>query len=420
MRLRDLTAAFSIAALVALSGASVYADGEELKVDDDNLQCPGAFPNIQAAVNAAAIMPGFQKIHVCAGTYTENILIGPGNPVQIFGDGADKVRVRPIPFTPGPVFNSLDAGYVSIEKLTVDGMSTMIGGTVWGIRYQRTSGLIKDTAVLNIRDLTGPAQGVAIRVEATASSIANLRVEDSLVQNYSRVGISADGAGVDVWIEDNQVIGPAPPTVWAPNGIQVSRGSVGMVKFNRVNNTPSPNPPAGAGSGILLFCAGPTTVEGNKIAAADLGIAISDNQDAWVTGNEVRDSRFDAYSLQYLGTLFGPLGCPVFPSPTTNNVLEGNKAFDSGENGVGLASFDPTGAPVTNNQIINTDIKNSGVDGIRAFQLAVENFFVNNQIETSAEHDAHDDNPSATNTWRDNDCNTPPPRDQNQPGLCKQ
>jgi len=283
---------------------------------------------------------------------------------------------------------------------------------------QQTSGLIKDTAVLNIRDAAGAAQGLAIRVESTTGAPANVRIEDNLVQNYTRAGIIANGAGVDAWIEDNHVVGPNLPTVWAPNGIQVSRGAVGTVKVNNVNNA-SPNPPAGAGSGIIIFCAGPTTVEGNKILAADLGISIGDNQQARVIGNEVRNSTFDAYSLQFIGTIFGPLGCPAFPSPTTNNLLEGNKAFDSGENGVSLASFDPSGAPVTNNQIINTDIKDSGIDGIRVFSLAVGNFLINNQIENSGEHDAHDDNPPAINTWRDNDCNSPPPRKENQPGLCK-
>src|SRR5688572_22318888 len=114
----------------------VQADGEELRVG-----CQDApYPTIQAAVAAAFLMPGTQKIHICEGIYIENVMIGPNNPVEIFGDGRDKTFVRPLPLTPGPVFDVTGPGTVNIEKLTVDGLSAMTGDPL-GIRYQQTSGL---------------------------------------------------------------------------------------------------------------------------------------------------------------------------------------------------------------------------------------------------------------------------------------
>jgi hypothetical protein len=237
----------------------------------------------------------------------------------------------------------------------------MAGGVVRGIRYQQTSGRIEGVAVLNIRNPDGSSQGLGIRVESTGVA-TNVRVEDSLVQNFTRAGINANGLGVDARSEDNKVIGPVAPKVWAPNGIQVSRGAVARVEGNEVHNATSPNPPAGGGSGILLFCAGPSRVEENKVFASALGIALGDNAGAEVIDNEVDDSLFDAYSLQYIGTRFGDLGCPVFPSPTEENLLEDNEGVNSSENGVSLANFDPTDPlPSTDNRIEDNEIEDSGI-----------------------------------------------------------
>jgi parallel beta-helix repeat protein len=56
-----------------------------------------------------------------------------------------------------------------------------------------------------------------------------------------------------------------------------------------------------------------TTVEGNLVTNADLGVALSDNQDGYVRGNLVDNSVFDGYTLEYIGLLSGDLGCSQFP-----------------------------------------------------------------------------------------------------------
>lgn len=408
-------------ALGAMLAGPAYAD-TDLFVDDDGVQCPGAFPTIQAAVDVAAAMPGLQEIRVCPGTYTENVTIGAGNSVRIEGDSGVMPVVKPTAGTAGPVFDVTDAGRVDIEGLRIDGESAMVAGGdgfVRGIRYTNTDGNIRDNEVLNIRDASGAAQGLGIRIQSSGVGTSNVRVHDNVVRNFTRGGITANGVGVRVRVDGNTVVGPVAPKVWAPNGIQVSRGAHGLVKGNDVRDATSPVPAAGAGSGVLLFCAGPTTVRGNHVAANDLGIGVADNAGAKVIENDVRDSLFDGISLQEIGTFFGPLGCPNFPSPTTGNVVANNSVRGSTESGLSFASFDPDNPDglLNGNSILENEIRASGTDGVHVFQGA-GNIFVGNRIRESADTDAVDDTTGGEtagtgNTWTANRCATSQPV-----GLC--
>ncbi len=419
-----IVAALTLAGSVGLGAGRVSAQGG-LKVDDDKVQCPDApYTTIQAAVTAAAGLPGKQAIRVCPGTYVENVLIGANNSLEIFGDGMDKVTVRPVPGTPGPAFDALDSGSVTIEKLTVDGQSALTGNSL-GIRYQQTSGRIKDTAVLNIRDAAGAGQSVGIRINSTGPNV-NVRVEDNLVRNWTRVGVLGNGPGVNIHVEDNSIRGPVAPKVHAPNGVQISRGAEALVKGNEVRDASIGIVPPNAGSGILLFCPGPTVVEGNKIFSSDTGVNLEDASNARVIGNETTGSAFDAYPLlSGVAVFFGlnvpfPVGCPGGPQATANNLLEGNKASTSGRDGVHLEAFAAQPGP-SNNRVFNTEVRTSVRDGIRIDQGA-GNRVVNNSMQGSGEHDAHDETVGTgtggtANTWTNNECKSP--NKQNKPGLCK-
>jgi parallel beta-helix repeat protein len=380
-------------------------------VDDLKDDCPEAqFNTIQQAVTAAAIMPGMETIRVCPGTYPENVLIGTGNSLELRGSGIANTFVTGVSGTPGPIIDVDNAGVVSISRLTVDGRSLLAGGVVWGIRYDETDGKIQKVAVRNIRDSSGASQGLCIRIQSSGLEM-ELTVRDTITDNCTRANIIANGLGVEAVIEHNSVTGPVAPKVWAPNGIQVSRGAEARVANNDVSGMTSPSPPAGAGSGIILFCAGPTTVRSNGVSESDLGIALGDNAGATVSRNRVEDSVFDAYSLQFIGTLFGDLGCPVFPSPTTNHVLSDNRARDSGEYGISLASFDPADpVPPSDNTISKNDIRGSGIDGIHVFD-GRDNQFLGNRIRDSATVDptgvdAEDDTTGTRTAGTANTCGT--------------
>lgn len=426
--------------LLALPRAAAEDTNATLVVDDDHVQCPQAqFTTIQGAVVVASSTPGTQTIRVCAGTYNENVVIGPVNSLNLLGDGATKVFVRGVPDTPGPIIDVTTAGQVVVRGMTIDGGAMMAGPTVWGIRFMDTDGEISDVAVLHVRDATGGSQGIAIRAERNSGS-SHVMIKHNLVRDYTRVGISANGQGVDVRITDNTVIGPDLPKVWAPNGIQVSRGATARIQNNKVSGSTSPVPDAGAGSGILLFCAGAARVTENRVFASDLGIAVSDNSFATVSRNRVENSLFDAYSLQYIGKLFGDLGCPSFPSPTKDNVLSDNRARNNGQDGISLANYDPVSDATSpsDNTISRNDVQGSGIDGIvicgsKTGPSGTQcdgtggnpsgNLITKNRIRASALTDptgvdARDETTGSgtagtANTWRDNRCKTSSPD-----GLC--
>ena len=396
-----------------------------LLVDNDMAQCPTALPSIQVAVDMAAVLPGRQKIRVCAGTYTENVSIGVGNGVDIFGDGPGVTVVTGVPATAGPVFDATDADRVTIENLTVDARSMLAGGIVRGIRFTNTNGRVQDTEVLNIRDMTGSSQGLAISVVSSAGQ-SEVHVWENKLDNFTRVGVLASGQGASVHVKGNLIEGPDNPRVWAPNGIQISRGSHGVVLDNDVTNIPSPVPPSGAGSGIILFCSGKATVQGNRVSNADIGITIADTEGASIIGNEVQDANFDGISLQFLGFFFGPLGCPndPAPSPVRKNLINNNVLLDSGEVGISLANFDEITLPdqPADNLISNNQIERSGDDGIHVFNTVAnpsDNSFVKNVIRNSVDFDADDDTQGdgtagTANDWHANRCIKDDPD-----GLCQ-
>lgn len=384
------------------------AAADVVVVDDDG----GAdFTTIQDAVNSGA-----KKIIVRAGAYAENVVIGPSAKVTIVGDGMGVTWVTGVASTAGPIIDVLASSDVNISDLTVDGGSAMSGGTVTGIRYTEAHGRVKNVAVLNIRDASGDAQGLGIRVQSSGPK-AKVFVERCEVSNYTRAGIIGDGSGVNLTVKDCDVDGPVLPRVWAPNGVQISRGAIGNVRGNDVDNNPSPNPPGGAGSGIILFCAGPTNVQNNKVTNCDLGVSIGDNTKARVHNNEITDSTFDGISLQFIGQLYGDIGCGV--TLTENNLVKNNKISGSSDTGISFANFDPTTAANTpnNNRIQINTIADSGVDGIHIFDGA-GNYILNNKMTNSSSTDSVDDTvgggtAGTANTWKNNKCSSSSPA-----GLC--
>lgn len=397
------------------------AAGVTLFVDDDGVQCPGAvYTTVQSAVDAAAALPGVQTIRVCAGTYAENVVIGSGNSVTMVGDGVGATTITGVAGSSGPIILADRAGRVEIKKLTVDGGSALAGAAVFGIRFRETNGLIQNVEVLNIRNALGGSQGLGIRVDSSlvANSLAaNVRVEDTTVRNYTRVGILGNGINTKLTVTDSTVIGPAGPTVWAANGMQVSRGAQATIKNNIVTGAASPVPPAGAGSGILLFCAGKSTVEGNDVADSDVGVAISDTERARVLRNTLHDNNFEGATIETLGLYFGDLGCPGGPRPPSNNIVDRNTMKDNGLNGVSLFSSDlVTGVP-TKNRITGNSISGSINFGIGIYDGSA-NVINANHIVTSGALDASDatiggGTAGTANTWTKNRCLTDSPD-----GLC--
>lgn len=402
--------------------------GGMIVVDDDGAECPNPdFSTIQAAVDDAATTPSPDRIRICPGTYAENVLIGPGNSLTLVGDGAGSAVVTGVAGTAGPIIDVDDAGRVFIRDLTVDGGSALAGGVVRGIRYIDTDGNLEDVEVLNIRNGSGSSQGIGVGVRTSDETrTARVHVRGAVLDNYTRVGILGDGVGVRLVVSDNSITGPVDPRVWAPNGVQVSRGAVGLVLQNFIDNNPSPNPPGGGGSGVILLCAGPTHVHHNQVTRADLGVSIADNAGAHVHHNEITDSGFDAISLQFIGLIFGDLGCPAADNPTESNFVHNNQGVASAGNGLSLVNFDPaTSAATPNDNRVLANRFEDNDTGIAVFAGFFDgdnpsgNTFLNNRIENSVTLDALDGSTGSgtagtANRWLNNRCDTDDPD-----GLCR-
>ncbi|MCC6766415.1 MAG: right-handed parallel beta-helix repeat-containing protein [Deltaproteobacteria bacterium] len=80
MIFRSIGATVAVAAAIVTALAVSPAAAATLKVDDDGVQCPGAYPTLQAAVAAAA---AGDKIKVCPGSYGGQVTISV--PLKIFG-----------------------------------------------------------------------------------------------------------------------------------------------------------------------------------------------------------------------------------------------------------------------------------------------------------------------------------------------
>lgn len=391
------------------SGARLYtgerglvpAGGPKLVVDDNGADCKNAtHATIQGAVDAAAASPGKDKIEVCAGTYVENVSIA-GHPLEIKGKGTDEVLVIPVPGTPGPAFDVIHAGEVDIEKLTVDGQSAQAGGLVYGIQYRGTDGKMKDLVVRNIRNPAGNSQGIGIAVRDDGGT-ADVKVEKSRVENATRVNVFGNGAGTNLDVKHNVLLGPAAPAVWAPNGVQLSRGATGDVDKNEIAAMISPNPGGGAGSGVILFCSGPAKVKGNDISTSDLGVTVADTRDSEVEHNDIDASTFDGVSLQYIGTFFGPLGCPVFPSPIVGNAIEHNTITNSGFDAISLANFDPSDpAPPMLNDISHNKLGMNAEYGIGLYD-GTDNVFAHNKVDDSGDTGIFVSSAGASNLFEKN------------------
>jgi parallel beta-helix repeat protein len=260
-----------------------------LLVDDDRVQCPTAqFTAIQDAINNAR--PG-DVIHVCPGTYAEQIVISKrlhieaDNGAIIMPSGTSPNAIDVFSGDPlAAVVLVQNAENVSIEGLIVDGTNNGLTGCspdLIGVLYQNASGSIQHNAIRHLKlagTLSGCQSGEGIVAQSGSGGSTTVRISENSVEDYQKNGITGNESGTQVTIRKNVVTGVGPTNGAAQNGIQVGFGAQGEVKNNNVaNNIWAPcvsvtNCDFNA-TGILIFQSNGIDVEGNAVDTNQMGIA---------------------------------------------------------------------------------------------------------------------------------------------------
>jgi len=297
------------AALLVIPRAAIAQDFHSqpaILVDDDKVQCPSAaYTTIQSAVNAAN--PG-DRIHVCAGTYPEQVTINKSLtidadngalvvPAAMTGNITDLVSGD----TLAVAISVQNATDVNIEGLIVDGSNNGLTGCaprLVGILYENSSGRVAHNAVRNFNlgvasALNGCQSGNAIEVETATGGTSSVEIRENSVQNYQKNGITGNETGTELDLDGNTVTGVGPTTGAAQNGVQVGYGAAGRIRNNTItDNIYSPCTAAVCNTnaaGILIYNSDGIDIENNSVGSNQIGIYVGGNQSR-INANSVFNS----------------------------------------------------------------------------------------------------------------------------------
>ena len=277
-------------------------------------------PTIQAGVTAAS---AGETVVVCPGTYREQVE-AIDKSVTIAGSG-DEVTTLESPNSANLLSNwrgdsrrailavedttpATSPVNVDVSDIKVDGrdQGSCNPAQNFGIGYADAGGTVDSVTVDNVRQVgSGCQQGngiYAINLDPTPRSIT---VQDSLVTDYQKNGITANGAGLTATIRGNEVQGEGAQNHIAQNGIQLF-GSGGTVADNEVAGNECDHASCGddvltetmSGGILVIDVATGTEVDDNLIHDNDVGIfdvAINDevtDPEKSASGNALEDNRY--------------------------------------------------------------------------------------------------------------------------------
>jgi Right handed beta helix region len=302
------------------------------------------FTSISAAV---ATVPAGSTIHVCPGTYPEQVTINTSNLTLVGVESGTSDAAVVVAPSGGVVANATDifgnpvaaqifvqsATGVTIARLTVDGSANSLSSCATGldgIYFQNSSGTVTDSVARN--QILAPADlgcelGLGIIVESNTGTPA-VTISNNSVRNYQKNGITADGpgngsGGPNVTVTGNTVIGIGANPSIAQNGIQVGFGATGIVQNNHIADDIYTGSGA-QGAGVLIYASGNVTVTNNTIESTQFGVSTATDptygpaNGTTVTSNHIGGTQnFDAIEF-----------C------SNNNAAESNVIYGSAQSGV--------------------------------------------------------------------------------------
>ena len=323
------------AALVALPGAASAATAEWVSTApavDGGTSCasPG-FNSVQAAVDAAATNA---TIHVCAGTYVEQVQITKS--VKLVGTGSPILR---LPSAPANSTTACDTAIPNSFQPNQDELS------ICGAIVVHLTGLVVDAAwpantcydseygvfagggakvvasklsvvAAGAQPINGCQGGVGLQIGTSRTEpaeTANLVMTASAVTGYQKNGIDVAGAGSKANIGGSNITGAGPTNQIAQNGLEVIDGGFASAHNNTISGNECDVAVCGPDSltqtqsaGVLLIGAAPgTIVNNNSITSNDIGVYyVSEDSGAApsapvnsIKGNTLSNDRYEGIVL---------------------------------------------------------------------------------------------------------------------------
>ena len=221
-----------------------------------------------------------------------------------------------------------------------------------GIGYYNAGGIIQGNTIQNITTtpFSGAQQGVGIFVYAPDGAAHSIVIDDNVIQNYQKNGMSIAGDGVTAEITNNTVTGAGPTSIIAQNGIQVSGGADALIQGNTVTGN-AYAPMTTQSTGILFFGPGNVQIIDNHLDKNDINAYITGAGNSEVTGNTILNATFDGVFIDSTSSVFSITGNTFTGNPEGLGV---NSNVDLSKLTVTNNVFDGNGVAITNYSTINT------------------------------------------------------------------
>jgi Right handed beta helix region len=334
----------------ALSTHSLWVNNAAAPSSPDNSCAHPGYSTVQSAVTASHTGA---TIHICTGTYTEQVQISHGLSLKPV-DGAVTIALPATPVISTTTCDTtVDNAFGASVQPNEDGISVCGPGTVKmtgiTVRTLFPSDTCNDSeygimvaggATLDFTNSAVTAAGVAfsspdngcqggIGIEAgfsrgdippysdnnTPITVGHLKIHHSTFSGYQKNGITLDGSGSSAIIGDASVTGNGSTDSNAQNGIQVSDGAKATIS----NTVIADNEYVGGddATGILFYSAGPgSKVSHSTISDNDLGVySLTDagsSSDVALKQNQLTNDRSAAIAFD-----------SGFTTATNNNISGG-------------------------------------------------------------------------------------------------